>query len=228
MLLIDTGAVATLWSEDFFNIIKDKTSKLTPISKELIAADQRKLQIIATTTIIITIFNPKVNHNVYIAKAFAYNFVIGNDFMRNNYCNILYNSEIFIINRHSTPIHHNIVITDFTSIVTSDNYTLNKHEEARLPCERNDLEISIESCNTLLLKCNQSTVNKYRVQFARVIVNAATAGNSILVANTTNQNITIPKSTNVATITKCTTTRTHCSQWLTRTSRYKTTTKVLL
>ena len=103
---------------------------------------------------------------------------------------------------NSTPIHNDLVNTDFNSIVLNDNFIVNKHEEAILPCELNDPHLSVVPDETLLLEGNPTSANNYNVQIARLIVSAKSCGIPIVVAYTSDNNIMIPKGTTVATITK--------------------------
>ena len=125
-----------------------------PTTEAFVAADYGKLDVIAETTMTITIANTIVNHNVYVIRNFAYQFVLGNDFFKRNNCDILYSTQKLVINGRNTPINNDVVNTDFHSIMLSDNFTVNKHEEAILPCELNNAHLSVVPDETLLLEGN--------------------------------------------------------------------------
>ena len=155
--------MATLCSEEFSNNVRDPRMNSKPTTEAFIAADYGKLDVITKTTMAITIANTIVNHNVYVIRNFAYQFVLGNDFLKRNNCDILYSTQKLMINGRSTPIHNDFVTTDFNSIMLSDNFTLNKHEEAILPCELNDPHLSVVPDETLLLEGNSTFANNYNV-----------------------------------------------------------------
>ena len=201
-MLVDTGSVATLCSEDFYNNVRDLRIKSMPTTESFVAADYGTLDVIAETTMTIIVANQIANHNVFVVRNFAYKFVLGNDFLKRNNCDILYSCQKLVINGQSTPIHNECVDTDFNSIVLSDNFTVNKHEEALLPGELHDPQLIVAPGETLLLEGDPTTANNFNVNFARVIVSALPAGIPVVVANTSNRNITIPKGTTVGKITK--------------------------
>ena len=113
----------------------------------------------------IIIANTIVNHNLYVIEIFAYQFVLGNDFLKRNNCDILYSSQKLVKTGRSIPIYNYLVNTDFNSIVLSDNFTLIKQTTAIKLCKLTNPHLSVMPYKTFVLKVTPllltTTMSKY-------------------------------------------------------------------
>ena len=91
--LLDTGAEATIISDDFYHCIKTNTSKLEPPQKLVLGANNMLLDVVGETESILELGSMKVQHNVVICRGLPQQLFIGIDFLMAYKCIINFDNN---------------------------------------------------------------------------------------------------------------------------------------
>ena len=84
--LLDTGAEATIISDDIYHCINTNTSKLEPPRKPVLGANNMPLDVVGETELTIELGSIKAQHRVLVCRGLPQQVLIGIDFLMAHKC----------------------------------------------------------------------------------------------------------------------------------------------
>ena len=84
--LLDTGAEATIISDDIYHCIDSNTNKLEPPWKAILGANNMRLNVVGETELTLELGGVKAQHNVLVCRGLPQQVLIGIDFLMAHKC----------------------------------------------------------------------------------------------------------------------------------------------
>ena len=106
-ILVDSGSMITLCSTDFWKKITNGTEKLNQVEGVFSAANNLKLDVRGSFQCRIQIGGLDVLHKVYVADHVVHEFLLGDDFLNEYHCDILYCAGSIVAGSRSVPFEDN-------------------------------------------------------------------------------------------------------------------------
>ena len=132
--LLDTGAEATIISDDIYHCINTNTSKLEPPRKPVLGANNMPLDVVGETELTIELGGIKAQHRVLVCRGLPQQVLIGIDFLMAHKCIINFdNNTVYSKGGPSKMVFG--PLDKVYRITVAETVTLSPNMVADIPCE---------------------------------------------------------------------------------------------
>ena len=132
--LLDTGAEATIISEDLYSRSKTPINKLEPTQKPVLGANNMPLDVVGKTEVTIQLGGIRAPHEVLVCRGLAQQVLIGIDFLTTHKCII--NFDTNTVYSKGEPNKMMVECLDKVYRITvAETVTLSPNMVADIPCE---------------------------------------------------------------------------------------------
>ena len=132
--LLDTGAEATIISDDIYHCINTNTSKLEPPRKPVLGANNMPLDVVGETELTIELGGIKAQHTVLVCRGLPQQVLIGIDFLMAHKCIINFdNNTVYSKGGPSKMVFG--PLDKVYRITVAETVTLSPNMVADIPCE---------------------------------------------------------------------------------------------
>ena len=146
--LLDTGAEATIISEDLYSRSKTPINKLEPTQKPVLGANNMPLDVVGKTEVTIQLGGIRAPHEVLVCRGLAQQVLIGIDFLTTHKCII--NFDTNTVYSKGEPNKMMVECLDKVYRITvAETVTLSPNMVADIPCEVQGVD-RLDECMSVL------------------------------------------------------------------------------
>ena len=173
--LLDTGAEATIISEDLYSRSKTPINKLEPTQKPVLGANNMPLDVVGKTEVTIQLGGIRAPHEVLVCRGLAQQVLIGIDFLTTHKCII--NFDTNTVYSKGEPNKMMVECLDKVYRITvAETVTLSPNMVADIPCEVQGVD-GLDECMGVLEPADTFS-EKYCAGVFRMAVTVKRGSNS--------------------------------------------------